>query len=102
MRGPRAAVWGRVPAGSALPSALRPISNYWENNANNINAVDSSIPAAVTMVPGEIYRAPRSWVQPTYRKIIYFNEGDMGGHFAAWEQPELFTTEIRAAFRSLR
>jgi len=75
---------------------------YWENNANNFNAVDISIPAAVTVFPGEIYRAPRSWAERSYCKLIYFNEVDKGGHFAAWEQPELFATEIRAAFRSLR
>jgi pimeloyl-ACP methyl ester carboxylesterase len=75
---------------------------YWENNANNFNAVDISIPAAVTVFPGEIYRAPRSWAERAYHKLIYFNEVDKGGHFAAWEQPELFTTEIQAAFRSLR
>ena len=66
------------------------------------NAVDISIPVAVTVFPGEIYRAPRSWAERAYHKLIYFNEVDKGGHFAAWEQPELFATEIRAAFRSLR
>jgi len=75
---------------------------YWENNANNFNAVDINIPAAITVFPGEIYRAPRSWAQRAYHKLIYFNEVDNGGHFAAWEQPELFATEIRAAFKSLR
>src|SRR5262249_9889533 len=54
---------------------------YWENNANNFNAVDISIPAAVTVFPGEIYRAPRSWVEKSYRKLIYFHEADKGGHF---------------------
>ena len=75
---------------------------YWENNANNFNAVDVSIPAAVTVFPGEIYRAPRSWAERSYHKLIYWNEVGRGGHFAAWEQPELFAAEIRAAFRSLR
>ncbi|MDQ0045452.1 epoxide hydrolase family protein [Variovorax boronicumulans] len=75
---------------------------YWENNANNFNAVDIAIPAAVTVFPGEIYRAPKSWTERAYRNLIYFNEVDKGGHFAAWEQPELFAVEIRAAFRSLR
>jgi pimeloyl-ACP methyl ester carboxylesterase len=79
---------------------------YWENNNNNFNAVeqktaDISIPVAVTVFPGEIYRAPKSWAERAYHKLIYFNEVDKGGHFAAWEQPELFATEIRAAFRSL-
>lgn len=75
---------------------------YWENNANNFNAVSVSIPAAVTVFPGEIYRAPRSWTERSYHQLIYFNETDRGGHFAAWEEPDLFTAEIRAAFRPLR
>jgi pimeloyl-ACP methyl ester carboxylesterase len=75
---------------------------YWENNANNFNAVDISIPAAVTVFPGEIYRAPRSWAERSYHKLIYFRAVDKGGHFAAWEQPELFAAEMRAAFKSLR
>jgi pimeloyl-ACP methyl ester carboxylesterase len=80
---------------------------YWENNNNNFNAVeqktaDISIPVAVTVFPGEIYRAPKSWAERAYPKLIYFNEVDKGGHFAAWEQPELFAAEMRAAFRSFR
>jgi pimeloyl-ACP methyl ester carboxylesterase len=75
---------------------------YWENNANNFNAVDISIPAAITVFPGEIYQAPRSWAERAYHKLIYYNRVDNGGHFAAWEQPQLFAREIRAAFRSLR
>lgn len=75
---------------------------YWENNANNFNAVSVSVPAAITVFPGEIYRAPRSWAERSYHKLIYWNEADRGGHFAAWEQPELFAAELRAAFRSLR
>ncbi|MEH2027058.1 hypothetical protein [Nostoc sp.] len=83
-------------------SAISSAQLYWENNANNFNAVDISIPAAVTVFPGEIYRAPRSWSERSYHKLIYFHEVDKGGHFAAWEQPTLFAAEIRAAFRSLR
>ncbi len=75
---------------------------YWENNANNFNAVDISIPAAVTIFPGEIYQAPRSWTERSYHKLIHFNEVNKGGHFAAWEQPELFSEELRAAFKTLR
>ena len=75
---------------------------YWENNANNFNAVDISIPAAVTVFPGEIYQAPRSWAERSYHKLIYWNEVHKGGHFAAWEEPDLFAAELRAAFRSLR
>ena len=83
-------------------SAISSAQLYWENNANNFNAVDISLPAAVTVFPGEIYQAPRSWTERSYHKLIYFHEVDKGGHFAAWEQPELFAAEIRAAFRSLR
>jgi pimeloyl-ACP methyl ester carboxylesterase len=75
---------------------------YWENNANNFNAVDVSLPAAITVFPGEIYEAPRSWAERAYHNLIYFNKVDRGGHFAAWEEPELFASELRAAFRSLR
>jgi len=75
---------------------------YWENNANNFNAVDISIPAAVTVFPGEIYQAPRSWTERSYHNLIYFNEVSKGGHFASWEEPQLFAEELRAAFKSLR
>jgi pimeloyl-ACP methyl ester carboxylesterase len=61
-----------------------------------------TLPVAVSVFPDEIYRAPRSWAERSYRKLIYWNEVDRGGHFAAWEEPELFATEMRAAFRSLR
>ena len=60
------------------------------------------MPAAFTVFPGELWRAPRTWVERTYRNLIYFNEVDKGGHFAAWEQPELFEAEVRTAFRLLR
>ncbi|MER8411739.1 epoxide hydrolase family protein [Mesorhizobium sp. M7A.F.Ca.US.010.02.1.1] len=75
---------------------------YWENNANNFNAVDINIPAAITVFPGEIYQAPKSWADKAYHDLIYYNKVDKGGHFAAWEQPELFTYELRAAFKTLR
>ncbi|MBY3383868.1 epoxide hydrolase [Rhizobium laguerreae] len=75
---------------------------YWENNANNFNAVDIKIPAAITVFPGEIYQAPRSWAEKAYHNLIYYNKVDKGGHFAAWEQPSLFSSELRAAFRTLR
>ncbi|MGO1055581.1 epoxide hydrolase family protein [Crossiella sp. CA198] len=83
-------------------TAISSAQLYWENNANNFNAVDIAIPAAITVFPGEIYQAPRSWADRAYRKLIHFSEVAKGGHFAAWEQPELFSREIRAAFRSLR
>ena len=61
-----------------------------------------SLPVAFTVFPGEIFRAPRGWAERVYPNLIYFNEVDKGGHFAAWEEPELFADEMRAAFRSLR
>jgi len=75
---------------------------YWENNANNFNAVDIDIPAAITVFPGEIYQAPKSWAEKSYHHLIYFNEVSKGGHFAQWEEPQLFAEELRAAFKSLR
>ena len=76
---------------------------YWEDHSNNFNAVDiATMPVAVTVFPGEIYRAPQSWAKRCYHNLIYFHEADNGGHFAAWEQPRLFTEEVRAAFRPLR
>ena len=75
---------------------------YWENHVNLYNAADVSIPAAVSVFPGENYQAPRSWAERAYHKLIYFNEVDKGGHYAAWEQPKLFSEEVRAGFRSLR
>lgn len=83
-------------------SAISSAQLYWENNANNFVAVDVAIPTAITVFPGEIYRAPRSWAERSYHQLIYFNEVDKGGHFAAWEEPALFSAELRAAFRSLR
>jgi pimeloyl-ACP methyl ester carboxylesterase len=75
---------------------------YWENKLNLYNAANVPIPAAVTVFPGESYQAPRSWTQRAYHKLIYFHEADKGGHFAAWEQPQLFSEEVRAGFRPLR
>jgi pimeloyl-ACP methyl ester carboxylesterase len=75
---------------------------YWEYKGGFFNAKGVSIPVAVTVFPGEQYQAPRSWAEQAYPNLIYFNEVDRGGHFAAWEQPQLFTEEVRAAFRSLR
>jgi pimeloyl-ACP methyl ester carboxylesterase len=75
---------------------------YWEYKGGFFNAKGVSIPVAVSVFPGEQYQAPRSWTERAYPKLIYYNKVDKGGHFAAWEQPELFTAEMRAAFRSLR
>jgi pimeloyl-ACP methyl ester carboxylesterase len=81
---------------------------YWETSGQSVilsaaqKTADISIPVAITVFPGEVYRAPETWARRAYRNLIYFNEADKGGHFAAWEQPELFSAELRAAFRQLR
>jgi pimeloyl-ACP methyl ester carboxylesterase len=75
---------------------------YWENKINFYLPANVSIPAAVSVFPGESFQAPRSWTERAYHKLIYFHKADKGGHFAAWEQPELFSAELRAAFRPLR
>ena len=75
---------------------------YWENKVNLYLPADVSIPAAITVFPGESFQAPRSWAERGYHKLIYFHQADKGGHFAAWEQPQTFSDEIRAAFRPLR
>src|SRR5262245_20026072 len=75
---------------------------YWEYKGGFFNAKGVTIPVAVTVFPGEQYQAPRSWTERAYPRLIHYNKVDRGGHFAAWEQPELFSAEIRAAFRSLR
>ena len=75
---------------------------YWENTLGFFDIKGATVPAAVSVFPRELYRAPRSWTEQAYPNLIYFNEVDEGNHFAAWQEPELFTTEIRAAFKSLR
>jgi pimeloyl-ACP methyl ester carboxylesterase len=83
--------------------------SYWEDGqalaqarASGQAPPEVSLPVGFTTFPGEIWRSPRSWVEKAYPNLTYFNEVDKGGHFAAWEEPEVFTTEVRAAFRSLR
>jgi pimeloyl-ACP methyl ester carboxylesterase len=81
--------------------------SYWEEGQENARlAVDGQAPATVpvgfTSFPGEIWRTPRSWVERAYPDVVYYNAVDKGGHFAAWEEPQLFTEEMRACFRSLR
>src|SRR6202008_2673359 len=79
---------------------------YWENGGlSPLSAVaqktaEISVPVAITVFPDEIYRAPETWARRAYPKLIYFHEVDRGGHFAAWEEPELFAAELRAAFKS--
>jgi pimeloyl-ACP methyl ester carboxylesterase len=81
--------------------------SYWESGQAQARAAGQtpppvSVPVGFTTFPGEIVATPRSWVEIAYPTLTYFNKVDRGGHFAAWEEPELFTTEIRAAFQSLR
>jgi pimeloyl-ACP methyl ester carboxylesterase len=80
---------------------------YWEHKAIILSAAaektdEIALPVAITVFPGEIYRAPETWARRAHRNLISFHEVDKGGHFAAWEEPQLFSEEIRAAFRSLR
>ena len=89
---------------SSATSAAR---MYWESSRATAAAAgqrlpEVSLPVAFTVFPGEIFQAPRSWAEKVYPNLIYFNEADKGGHFAAWEEPELFSSELREAFRSLR
>jgi len=74
---------------------------YWEN-ARVVYKGQAPVPAAFTVFPGEIWQAPKSWVAYTFPNLIYYNQVDKGGHFAAWEQPQLFAGEVRAAFKSVR
>ncbi|MFD0742725.1 epoxide hydrolase family protein [Phytohabitans flavus] len=88
-------------------SAVSAAQLYWENNNNNFSAAaqrtaDIQLPVGVTVFPGEIYRAPRSWTERAFPQLIYYNEVDRGGHFAAWEEPGIFSEELRSAFRPLR
>jgi pimeloyl-ACP methyl ester carboxylesterase len=81
---------------------------YWENKGRNFvvaalqQTAAIALPVAITVFPGELYQAPESWARRAYRHLIYFHTVAKGGHFAAWEQPALFATELHAAFRSLR
>ena len=81
---------------------------YWETSGQSVLLADAqktseiSLPVAITVFPDEVYRAPQTWARRAYRNLVYFKQVDKGGHFAAWEQPELFATELQAAFRSLR
>ncbi|HKC82285.1 MAG TPA: alpha/beta hydrolase, partial [Gemmatimonadaceae bacterium] len=80
----------------------------WENVGRNPTqsaawkTTELTLPVAITVFPEDVYRPPESWARRAYQNLIYFHEVDRGGHFAAWEQPELFAAELRAAFRSLR
>jgi pimeloyl-ACP methyl ester carboxylesterase len=75
---------------------------YWENKLGFFDVKGVTVPTAVTTFPNEIFKAPRSWVEKAYPNLIYFNQVEEGNHFAAWQEPEIFTTELRAGFKSLR
>lgn len=81
---------------------------YWENRGRDLissgaqKTQEISVPVAITVFPEEVYRAPKSWAERAFRNLSYFHEADKGGHFAAWEHPKLFATELRAAFKTLR
>jgi hypothetical protein len=75
---------------------------YWENKSPFFDARNVSVPVAVSVFPGELYQAPRSWAERAFPKLIHFNEVAKGGHFAAWEEPLLFSEEVRAGFKPVR
>jgi pimeloyl-ACP methyl ester carboxylesterase len=81
---------------------------YWESRNLNLTSAASqktheiSVPVAITVFPDEVIRAQEQWARRAFPTLVYFNEVDKGGHFAAWEYPELFSTELRAAFKPLR
>ena len=75
---------------------------YWENKLGFFNVVGVTIPVGVSAFPHEIYTAPRSWAEKAYPKLVFYKKHDVGGHFAAWEQPQLFSEDVRATFRSVR
>jgi pimeloyl-ACP methyl ester carboxylesterase len=83
-------------------TALSGARLYWENKLGFFNVKGVSIPVAVSAFPDELYQCPRSWAERAYPKLIHYNKLDKGGHFAAWEQPQLLSEEVRAGFRSLR
>ena len=75
---------------------------YWENTLGFFDVKGATVPAAVSVFPNELYQAPRSWAEQAYPNLTYFNRVEEGNHFAAWQEPDIFTTEVRAAFRQLR
>ncbi len=75
---------------------------YWENKLSFFSPKGVTIPVAVSGFPDELYQVPRNWAEQAYPNLIYYNNLDKGGHFAAWEQPQLFSDEVRAGFRTLR
>jgi epoxide hydrolase len=71
---------------------------YWENKGSSFSGGKLTLPVAATVFPRDIYRAPKSWPEQTYSNLIYWNEAEHGGHFAAFEQPDIFVEEMRSAF----
>ena len=100
--------WSRspgTPEPRVGPTTLRSVNLLFRTNLRRFDidgAKNVSIPAAVSVFPGERYQAPRSWAERAYPKLIHYNKVEKGGHFAAWEQPQLFSEEVRAGFRGLR
>ncbi len=86
----------------ATNTAISSARLYWENKLKFFDAKNVGIPAAVSVFPDELYQAPRSWAERAYPQLIHYNTLEKGGHFAAWEQPQVFCEELRTAFRSLR
>ena len=83
-------------------TALSGARLYWENKFPYFSVKGVSVPVAVSAFPDELYQCPRNWAESAYPKLIHYNKLPKGGHFAAWEQPKLFSEEVRAGFRSLR
>ena len=101
--------------GAVRDDVLDNITHYWltntgissgrlyrENKLSFFGPKGVSVPVAVSVFPDELYQVPRSWAEQAYPNLIHYNKLDKGGHFAAWEQPKLFSEEVRAGFRSLR
>ena len=91
-----------VALSQSLAAAVSSARLYRESKLAFFAPKHVAIPVAVTAFPDELYQAPRSWTERAYPKLIHYNKVDKGGHFAAWEQPEILVTELRAAFKSLR
>jgi len=95
-----------MPGPSAVRLSYRAAADapepYWENKLAFWSVKGVSIPVAVSAFPDELYQCPRSWAERAYPKLIHYNKLNKDGHFAAWEQPKLFSEEVRAGFRSLR
>lgn len=98
----RTAIRRATRASVVTNTGISPGRLYWENTLDFFGVKGVSIPAAVSVFPRELYEAPRSWAEKAYPNLIYITEVDNGNHFAAWQEPDLFTTKVRAAFKSLR